>query len=132
MNFAFGRNVRSWPRAIAAEILGVLTHPVACAQSPKIGLPRNVSGKIPRGVGQGQVAVSGVIARVGSIGGANAYPAEISIPKDMDREQLRLGMPGTATAFAHNAGVIRTPDVDPCVGQFLQRLLVTPQFAACA
>jgi multidrug resistance efflux pump len=61
---------------------------------------------IPRGVGQGQIAVSGMIARVGSIGGANAYPAEISIPKDMEREQLRLGMPGTATAFAANAGVV--------------------------
>jgi len=61
---------------------------------------------IPRGVGQGQVAVSGMLARVGSIGGANAYPAEISLPQDMDRDRLRLGMPGTATVFADNAGVI--------------------------
>jgi multidrug resistance efflux pump len=88
-------------------------------QAVKIGAPvklvfDNVPGRIyqttivgiPRGVGQGQIAVSGMIARVGSIGGANAYPAEIAIPKDMDREQLRLGMPGSATAFADNAGVI--------------------------
>lgn len=61
---------------------------------------------IPHGVGQGQVAVSGMLARVGSIGGAKAYPAEISIPGDIDRAQLRLGMPGTATVFAENAGVI--------------------------
>ena len=61
---------------------------------------------IPSGVGQGQVAVSGTLARVGSIGGAKAYPAEISIPDNINREQLRLGMPGTATAFADNAGVI--------------------------
>ena len=61
---------------------------------------------IPRGVGQGQIAVSGLLARAGSIGGANAYPAIISIPKEIPREQLRLGMPGTATVFADNAGPI--------------------------
>jgi multidrug resistance efflux pump len=61
---------------------------------------------IPRGVGQGQVAVSGMLARVGSIGGARAYPAQISIPNEIERQELRLGMPGTATVFADNAGVI--------------------------
>jgi|GEM_PF-1230765 len=61
---------------------------------------------IPRGVGQGQVAVSGTLVRAGSIGGASAFPAQISLPEDMDRERLRLGMPGTATVFADNAGVI--------------------------
>jgi multidrug resistance efflux pump len=61
---------------------------------------------IPLGVGQGQVAVSGTLARVGSIGGANAFPAKISLPEDIDPEHLRLGMPGTATVFADNAGVI--------------------------
>ena len=63
---------------------------------------------IPRGVGQGQIAVSGVLARAGSIGGANAYPAIISIPEEIPRERLRLGMPGTATVFADNAGPIGT------------------------
>ena len=43
----------------------------------------------PARVGQGQIAVSGVLARAGSIGGANAYPALISIPKEIPREQLR-------------------------------------------
>jgi multidrug resistance efflux pump len=62
--------------------------------------------EIPRGVGQGQVATSGMLARVGSIGGAKAYPAQISIPDGIDRTHLRLGMPGTATAFADNAGII--------------------------
>ena len=61
---------------------------------------------VPRGVGQGQIAVSGMLARVGSIGGAKAYPAVISIPSDIDQASLRLGMPGTATVFADNAGVI--------------------------
>ncbi|MCA6097208.1 HlyD family secretion protein [Bradyrhizobium australafricanum] len=61
---------------------------------------------IPRGVGQGEIAVSGTLARVGSIGGAKTYPAVISVPKDIDLSQLRLGMPGTATVFAENAGVI--------------------------
>ena len=61
---------------------------------------------IPKGVGQGQIAVSGTLARAGSIGGAKSYPAVISIPKDIDRSRLRLGMPGTATVFAESAGVI--------------------------
>jgi multidrug resistance efflux pump len=39
----------------------------------------NVVG-IPHGVGQGQVGVSGMLARVGSIGGTKADPAVISIP----------------------------------------------------
>ena len=62
--------------------------------------------EIPQGVGQGQVAVSGTLARVGSIGGATAYPAVISIPGDIDRGQLKVGMPGTATVFSEKAGVI--------------------------
>jgi multidrug resistance efflux pump len=62
--------------------------------------------EIPHGVGQGQVAVSGMLARSGSVTGAKTYPARISIPDDLDRAQLRLGMPGSATVFADNAGVI--------------------------
>jgi multidrug resistance efflux pump len=61
---------------------------------------------IPEGIGQGQAAVSGVLAKVGSIGGAKAYPALISIPAELDRTKLRVGVPGTATVFADNAGVI--------------------------
>jgi multidrug resistance efflux pump len=61
---------------------------------------------IPRGIGQGQVAVSGTLARTTALGGTTAFPAEMSIPDDMSREQLRLGMSGSATAFASNAGVI--------------------------
>ena len=62
--------------------------------------------EIPHGVGQGQIAVSGMLARSGSVGGAKAYPACISIPDDLDQHQLRLGMPGTATVFAEKAGAI--------------------------
>ena len=61
---------------------------------------------IPHGVGEGQVAVSGTMARVGAIGGTKAYPAVISIPDGIDRAQLRVGMPGTATVFSENAGAI--------------------------
>jgi hypothetical protein len=45
---------------------------------------------VPRGVGQGQVAASGILARVGSTGGARAYPAQISIPDGtLDSHQTR-------------------------------------------
>lgn len=62
--------------------------------------------EIPRGVGQGQVEVSGMLAKSGAVSGVKAYPVRISIPDDLDQAQLRLGMPGNATVFADNAGVI--------------------------
>src|SRR6202795_3143357 len=52
---------------------------------------------IPKGVGQGQVAVSGTLARTTALGGTSAFPAEISIPDGMSRETLRLGMSASAT-----------------------------------
>jgi multidrug resistance efflux pump len=61
---------------------------------------------IPKGIGQGQIAVSGTLVRTTAFGGATAFPAEISIPEGMNRDSLRLGMSGSATAFAGNAGVI--------------------------
>jgi multidrug resistance efflux pump len=61
---------------------------------------------IPKGVGQGQIATSGMLARTNAIGGATVFPAAISIPDEMSRDSLRLGMSGNATAFAENAGVI--------------------------
>ena len=61
---------------------------------------------IPKGIGQGQVAVSGTLARTSALGGAAAFPAEISVPDQMSRNSLRLGMSGNATAFAEKAGVI--------------------------
>jgi multidrug resistance efflux pump len=61
---------------------------------------------IPKGVGQGQIAASGTLARTTALGGASVFPAEISVPDEMSRDTLRLGMSGNATAFAANAGVI--------------------------
>jgi multidrug resistance efflux pump len=65
-----------------------------------------VIADIPKGVGQGQIAVSGTLARTNALGGASVFPAVISTPDEMNRDSLRLGMSGTATAFAGNAGVI--------------------------
>jgi multidrug resistance efflux pump len=62
--------------------------------------------EIPEGVGQGQIAVSGTLARTTAIGGTHAYPAIISLPQDVGRDTLRLGTSGKATVFADNAGVI--------------------------
>jgi multidrug resistance efflux pump len=61
---------------------------------------------IPKGIGQGQIAASGTLARTNALGGATAFPAEISIPDGISRDSLRLGMSGSATAFAGNAGMI--------------------------
>jgi multidrug resistance efflux pump len=88
-------------------------------QTIKIGAPvdivfDNAPGRIyhakitaiPKGVGQGQLATSGAIARTNAIGGTTTFPAVISTPDEMSRDSLRLGMSGSATAFAGNAGVI--------------------------
>jgi multidrug resistance efflux pump len=88
-------------------------------QTIKIGAPvdivfDNAPGRIyhakitniPKGVGQGQIATSGMIVRTNAIGGATTFPAAISIPDEMSQDSLRLGMSGNATAFAENAGVI--------------------------
>lgn len=61
---------------------------------------------IPKGVGQGEIAVSGTLARVGSIGGTGAYPAVISMPENADHVILRLGTSGRATVFSEDAGAI--------------------------
>jgi hypothetical protein len=62
--------------------------------------------QIPEGIGQGQIAVSGTLARTTAIGGATVFPAELSIPTDVDLSMLKLGMSGNATAFSEKAGVI--------------------------
>lgn len=61
---------------------------------------------IPKGIGQGQIAVSGTLARTTGFGGATVFPAEISIPDGIGYDSLRLGMSGSATAFSEKAGVI--------------------------
>ena len=58
------------------------------------------------GIGQGQVAVSGTLARAETVGTSTTYPASIDLPKDIDPDLLRLGMVGTATAFSDKAGPI--------------------------
>jgi multidrug resistance efflux pump len=61
---------------------------------------------IVRGVGQGQVAVSGTLARAEMVGTSTTYPAEIALPKNLDPDMLRLGMVGTATVISDKAGPI--------------------------
>jgi multidrug resistance efflux pump len=67
---------------------------------------RSTIGENIRGVGQGQIAVSGILARPETLGTSSEYPALINVPKDIDRNRLRLGMVGSATVFSENAGPI--------------------------
>jgi multidrug resistance efflux pump len=60
---------------------------------------RSTVRDIVQGVGQGQITVSGILARAESVGTSSNYPALINVPADMDRNMLRLGMVGTATVF---------------------------------
>jgi multidrug resistance efflux pump len=61
---------------------------------------------VVRGIGQGQVAVSGTLARAEAVGTSTTYPASIDLPKNIDPDMLRLGMVGTATVISDNAGPI--------------------------
>jgi multidrug resistance efflux pump len=61
---------------------------------------------IVRGIGQGQLAVSGALARAETIGTSGTYPVTIDVPKDIDPDLLRLGMVGTATVITNKAGPI--------------------------
>lgn len=62
--------------------------------------------EVHRGTGQGQVAVSGVLARAETVGMSATYPAALEIPKNIDPDVLRLGMVGTATVISEKAGPI--------------------------
>jgi hypothetical protein len=63
-------------------------------------------GDVVQGVGQGQIAVSGILARAETIGTSTDYPALVNMPADMDRNMLRLGMVGSATVISDDAGPI--------------------------
>jgi multidrug resistance efflux pump len=63
-------------------------------------------GDVLRGTGQGQVAVSGTLARAETVGTSTTYPASIVVPKDIDPDMLRLGMVGTGTVISDGAGPI--------------------------
>jgi multidrug resistance efflux pump len=61
---------------------------------------------IPMGVGQGQVAVAGTLPRAGDLGGASSFPAVLSMPAELPRDSLRLGMSGVGAAISPDAGPI--------------------------
>ena len=60
-------------------------------------------GDILGAVGEGQIASSGVLARVTSFPMTMEYPALIIRPKDLDPSLLRAGVSGTATVYAPNS-----------------------------
>ena len=60
-------------------------------------------GEIVSGVGEGQIAASGTLAKVTSLPMTSEYPALINRPKEIDPTALRPGMSGTATAYAANS-----------------------------
>ena len=60
------------------------------------------------GVGEGQIAVAGNLARVSQIGVTADYPALIAPPPGLDPGFVRLGMAGSATVISKEAGPIGT------------------------
>jgi RND family efflux transporter MFP subunit len=58
---------------------------------------------IVSGVGEGQIASSGMLARVASLPMTSEYAALINRPNDIDPSALRPGMSGTATVYAPNS-----------------------------
>jgi len=64
--------------------------------------------EVVSGVGEGQIAVSGNLARVNQIGMTDDYPARIALPSGLDPSFVRLGMVGSATVISKEAGPIGT------------------------
>lgn len=60
-------------------------------------------GDILSGVGEGQIASSGMLTRVTSLAMTTEYAALIIRPEDIDAFALRPGMSGTATVYAPNS-----------------------------
>jgi multidrug resistance efflux pump len=57
-------------------------------------------------VGEGQIGVSGTLARTTTLPPTEYYPVRIRIPADIDPAAMRLGMAGVVTAISPNAGPI--------------------------
>jgi RND family efflux transporter MFP subunit len=64
--------------------------------------------EIAAGVGEGQIASSGTLARVTSLPMTTEYPAVIERPRDIEPAALRPGMSGTATVYAPNSAPLDT------------------------
>ncbi len=64
--------------------------------------------EIAAGVGEGQIASSGTLARVTSLPMTMEYPVIIERPKDIEPTALRPGMSGTATVYAPNSAPLDT------------------------
>lgn len=58
------------------------------------------------GIGQGQLPASGILPSIGAIGMTREYGVRLALPEDLPPESLHLGMSGTATVFAEDAGAI--------------------------
>jgi RND family efflux transporter MFP subunit len=64
--------------------------------------------EIAAGVGEGQIASSGTLARVTSLPMTSEYPVLIERPRDIEPSTLRPGMSGTATVYAPNSAPLDT------------------------
>jgi multidrug resistance efflux pump len=62
--------------------------------------------EIVRGIGEGQISPSGTLPTISAIGSASQYVVRIAIPEDVPQDIRLLGMSGTATVFAEDAGAI--------------------------
>jgi len=76
-----------------AQVQFVLSNNPGHLYSSTIG--DNVSG-----IGEGQIASSGALARITSFPMTAEYPALINRPREIDPSTLRPGMSGTATVYA--------------------------------
>ena len=77
---------------------------------------------IAKGIGQGQIAASGMIARTNAIGGATTFPVAISIPDGMSRELAATGNVRKCDGICRKCRGYRPPRVNSGLDQRLYRL----------
>jgi multidrug resistance efflux pump len=82
---------------------------------------------IAKGIGQGQVAVSGTLARTSALGGATVFPAEISIPRRDEPRPASAGNVGQRHRLCRQFGCDGRSGIDSGVGGFLHGISLAGQ-----
>ena len=113
------KSVMSFILADATRLIGIFSQngfqtikPGARVQFALLNNPghlyNSLVAEIVTGVGEGQIASTGTLARVTSLPMTTEYPAVIERPKGIEPTALRPGMSGTATVYAPNSAPLDT------------------------
>lgn len=76
--------------------------------------------RIPRAIGNAQIAASGQLIGIGDSQMTNLYPVYVELPDDFPKDQVRLGLAASIRLHSENAGAVA---MVATIGQWLQTSL---------